>query len=103
MTRLAAEIGKGLAPARDARAIRRGERIHVLGAAGAGASAAVLLAHRAGADVSGCDPGGPSPYTEALSAAGIELMQGYYFAHPGFRSLPEVDLHGEAEGLRASA
>lgn len=73
MTRLAAEIGKGLAPAREARAIARGERIHVLGAAGAGASAAVLLAHRAGAQVSGCDPGGPTPYTEALVEARIPL------------------------------
>ncbi len=74
MTRLAAEIGKGLAPAREARRIRVGERIHVLGAAGAGASAAVLLAHRAGAEVSGCDPGGPTPYTNALSDAGIPLV-----------------------------
>ncbi len=40
---------------------------------------------------------------KVLRAAGIELMQGYYFAHPGFRSLPEVNLHGEAEDLRASA
>ena len=44
-----------------------------MGAAGAGASAAVLLAHRAGAVVSGCDAGGPSPYTAALEAAGIHL------------------------------
>ena len=34
----------GLAPARAARPIRAGERIHVVGAAGAGASAAALLA-----------------------------------------------------------
>jgi len=73
LTRLAAEIGKGLAPAREARPIRPFERIHVLGAAGAGASAAVLLAHRAGALVSGCDPGGPSPYSAALVEAGIDL------------------------------
>ena len=45
----------------------------MLGAAGAGASAAVLLAHRAGAQVSGCDPGGQSPYTNALVEAGIPL------------------------------
>ena len=74
MTRLATDIGKGLAPAREARPIRAGERIHVLGAAGAGASAAVLLAHRAGAQVSGCDPGGPSPYTDALIRDGISLV-----------------------------
>jgi len=74
LTRLATDIGKGLAAVRDARAIRPGERIHVLGAAGAGASAAVLLAHRAGARVSGCDPGGQSPYTNALAEAGIPLV-----------------------------
>jgi UDP-N-acetylmuramate--alanine ligase len=63
-----------LAAARAARPIRRDERIHVLGAAGAGASAAVLLAARAGASVSGCDPGGPSPYTPALIGAGVPLV-----------------------------
>ncbi|MEA2676596.1 MAG: UDP-N-acetylmuramate--alanine ligase [Chloroflexota bacterium] len=73
MTRAAAEIGRGLAPARAARPIRPGERIHVLGAAGAGASAAALLAHRAGAVVSGCDQGGPSPYSAALLEAGIAI------------------------------
>src|SRR3954447_24011014 len=74
LTRPASEIGKGLAPAREARPIRVGERIHVLGAAGAAASAAVLLAHRAGASVSGCDPGGPSPYVDALEQAGVPLV-----------------------------
>jgi UDP-N-acetylmuramate--alanine ligase len=69
----AASIGSGLAPAREARPIREGERIHVVGAAGAGASAATLLAHHGGADVSGCDPGGNSPYTPPLDAAGIHL------------------------------
>jgi UDP-N-acetylmuramate--alanine ligase len=73
MTRAAADVGRGLAPARRARPIVAGERIHVVGAAGAGASAAALLAMRAGAAVSGCDPGGPSPYTAALEAAGIPL------------------------------
>jgi UDP-N-acetylmuramate--alanine ligase len=81
VTRAAAEIGQGLAPARPARPIRRGERIHVLGAAGAGASAAALLAHNAGAQVSGCDPGGPSPYTAALDAAGIPLTWQHDPAH----------------------
>ena len=66
-------VGAGLAEARDARPIQPGERIHVVGAAGAGASAAALLAHHARAVVSGCDPGGPSPYTAALSAAGVSL------------------------------
>jgi UDP-N-acetylmuramate--alanine ligase len=49
------------------------ERIHVIGIAGAGASAAALLADAAGAIVTGCDNGGPSPYTPALEAAGIPL------------------------------
>lgn len=73
MTRTAAQLGAGLAPIRQARAIRAGERIHVVGVAGAGASAAALLAADAGASVTGCDPGGPSPYTPALDDAGIEL------------------------------
>lgn len=73
MTRPAADIGQGLARARDARPIAPGERIHVIGAAGAGASASALLAQRAGASVSGCDSGGPSPYSAALEAAGIHL------------------------------
>lgn len=71
MTRTAEQLGAGLAPTREARAIRAGERIHVVGIAGAGASAAALLAAAAGATVSGCDPGGPSPYTPALDDAGI--------------------------------
>jgi UDP-N-acetylmuramate--alanine ligase len=66
-------VGAGLAPARAARTIRAGERIHVVGIAGAGASAAAILAARAGAQVSGCDPGGPSPYTDAVEAAGIPI------------------------------
>ena len=69
----AASVGSGLAPAREARPIREGERIHVVGAAGAGASAAALLAHSCGALVTGCDAGGPSPYTPALDAVGIHL------------------------------
>src|SRR5664279_1455786 len=36
-------------------------------------SAAALLAQAAGAVVSGCDPGGPSPYTPAVEAAGIAI------------------------------
>ena len=74
-------MGSGLAPAREARAIRDGERIHVVGAAGAGASAAALLAHESGALVSGCDPGGPSPYTPALEAAGLHLDWEHSAAH----------------------
>ena len=81
MTRDAAAIGAGLAPAREARAIAAGERIHVIGAGGAGASAAALLAAASGAVVSGCDAGGPSPYTVALDAVGIEVVTGHDAAH----------------------
>ena len=81
MNRTAADIGQGLAPARMARAIAAGERIHVLGAGGAGASAAALLAHHAGAAVSGCDSGGPSPYTAALVEAGVPLAWQHAAAH----------------------
>jgi UDP-N-acetylmuramate--alanine ligase len=73
VTREASAVGAGLAPAREARPIRAGERIHVVGVAGAGASGAALLAHHAGAVVTGCDPGGPSPYTPPLEAEGIAL------------------------------
>ncbi|MGI8928825.1 MAG: Mur ligase domain-containing protein, partial [Candidatus Limnocylindrales bacterium] len=73
MSRSAADIGSGLAPARSARPIPAAERVHVVGAAGAGASAATLLAHHAGAVVTGCDPGAPSPYTAALAEVGIAI------------------------------
>lgn len=81
MTRAAAAVGAGLAPARDARRIEPGERIHVVGVAGAGASAAAILAHRAGADVTGCDPGGPSPYTPPLAALGIPVADRHDASH----------------------
>jgi len=69
----AAEIGAGLEPARPALPIRPGERIHVIGAGGAAAAAACLLAHDVGARASGCDAGGPSQYTPPLEDAGIHL------------------------------
>ena len=81
MTRDAATIGAGLAPARDARPIRVGERIHIVGAAGAGASAAALLGAAAGAAVSGCDAGGASPYTVALDARGVAVATGHDPSH----------------------
>ncbi|CAN5865446.1 Mur ligase family protein [soil metagenome] len=81
MNRRSDEIGAGLAPARTAQPIPGSQRIHVLGAAGAGASAAALLAQRAGAVVSGCDVGGPSPYSTALEAAGIPLAWQHSAAH----------------------
>jgi UDP-N-acetylmuramate--alanine ligase len=73
VTRDAAAIGAGLAAIRDAVAIPPGQRVHIIGAAGAGASAAAIHAHHAGAIVSGCDAGGASPYTPALQALGIPL------------------------------
>jgi UDP-N-acetylmuramate--alanine ligase len=79
----AADVGAGLAPAREARPIRERERIHVVGAAGAGASAAALLASWAGATVDGCDPGGHGPYTPALDAAGIAIAPMHDPSHVG--------------------
>ncbi len=81
MTRTAQEIGAGLAPARPARPIVSGERIHVVGIAGAGASAAALLARAAGAIVSGCDAGGESPYSAAIDGAGISISPQHDAAH----------------------
>ncbi len=89
MTRAAADIGAGLAPARAARPIAAGERIHVVGAAGAGASAAALLAHHAGGDVTGCDAGGPSPYTPPLEAAGIPLAWEHAASHVQAAAVPD--------------
>jgi UDP-N-acetylmuramate--alanine ligase len=77
----ASAIGAGLAAARAARRIAPAERIHVVGAAGAGASAAALLAAWAGAEVDGCDPGGGSQYTAALDAAGIRIAGRHDAAH----------------------
>jgi UDP-N-acetylmuramate--alanine ligase len=81
VTRAPGAIGAGLAPARDARPIPAGQRIHVIGAAGAGASAAALLAHHAGAVVTGCDAGGASPYTPALDAVGIPVASDHDPSH----------------------
>lgn len=83
------DVGTGLAPARAARQVRPGERIHVVGAGGAGASAAALLGHHAGAAVDGCDPGGPSPYTPPLAAAGIALDWRHDPAHVGRTPAPD--------------
>lgn len=81
MTRRATDIGRGLAAPRPGRPVPGGQRIHVMGAAGAGASAAAWLAARAGAVVSGCDPGGASPYTTALDALGVPVAVGHDPAH----------------------
>ena len=81
MTRTALELGAGLAPVRDARPIRPGERIHILGIAGAGASAAAIHAAAQGAIVTGCDPGSPSPYTLALEARRIPIAGSHNASH----------------------
>jgi UDP-N-acetylmuramate--alanine ligase len=89
VTRDAAAIGAGLAPARHARPIPTGQRLHVIGVAGAGASAAALLAQQAGALVSGCDAGGESPYTPALAEAGIALDWQHDAAHITTAPVPD--------------
>lgn len=81
MTRTALELGAGLALVRTARPIRAGERIHVLGIAGAGASAAAIHALAQGAIVTGCDPAGASPYTLALEARRIPIAGSHHPAH----------------------
>lgn len=81
MTASADRVRAGLAPARTARPLRLGERIHVVGAGGAGASAAAFLAARAGAVVSACDAGGPSPYTLALDALQIAVEPAHSARH----------------------
>ena len=89
MTRDAAAIGAGLDPVRAARPIRGRERIHVVGVAGAGASAAALLGRAAGAQVDGCDPGLPSPYSAALDAAGIAVAPVHDPAHVATEPAPD--------------
>jgi UDP-N-acetylmuramate--alanine ligase len=79
----------GLALARGARPIRAGERIHVVGAAGAGASAAALLAAKSGALVTACDVAGSSPYTAALEAIGITVTAGHSPGHVSTPPRPE--------------
>jgi UDP-N-acetylmuramate--alanine ligase len=97
--RRAGAVGAGLAPARPEQRIRPGERIHVVGAAGAGASAAALHGCWAGARVTGCDPGTPSPYTAALEAAGIEVAPRHDPAH--VRTAPHPDRLAVTKALTA--
>jgi UDP-N-acetylmuramate--alanine ligase len=82
-----------------ARAIAPGSRIHVVGAAGAGASAAALLARWAGAEVDGCDRGGPSQYTPALDHEGIVVAPAHDPAH--VRRLPPPDRLAVTKALTA--
>jgi UDP-N-acetylmuramate--alanine ligase len=81
VTRAPADVGRGLAPARPARAIEAGERVHVIGGAGAGASAAAILAARAGALVTACDRSTDSPYVPAVEAAGVTVLEGHDASH----------------------
>ena len=53
----------------------------MVGIAGAGASAAALHARALGAIVTGCDSGGPSPYSVALEALGIPMAWTHDPAH----------------------
>jgi UDP-N-acetylmuramate--alanine ligase len=61
--------------------VQAGERIHVIGIAGAGAAGTALLAARAGATVDGCDAAGPSEYTAPLVEAGIQVLTGHDPTH----------------------
>ncbi len=99
--RTAAEIGAGLEPARAARALSPGERVHVIGAAGAAAAAAALHAHHAGAAASGCDAGGPSPYTPPLVDAGIPLAWEHGPAHVTLDGRPCVERIAVTKALTA--
>ncbi|MFO1541458.1 MAG: glutamate ligase domain-containing protein [Chloroflexota bacterium] len=101
MTRSADDLGAGLAAPRAARPIPAGERIHVVGAGGSGASAAALLAQAAGARVSACDTGGPSPYTAALAAAGIAVATEHDAAHVGPPDARQADRLAVTKALTA--
>ncbi len=57
--------------------VAAGERIHVIGIAGAGAAGTALLAAHAGARVDGCDAAGPSEYTAPLPDAGVSVLTGH--------------------------
>jgi UDP-N-acetylmuramate--alanine ligase len=61
--------------------VAAGERIHVVGIAGAGAAGTALLAAHAGARVDGCDAAGPSAYTQPLTSLGVTTVTGHDPAH----------------------
>lgn len=61
--------------------VATGERIHVIGIAGAGAAGTALLAAQGGARVDGCDAAGPSAYTEPLTSMDIAVVTGHDPAH----------------------
>lgn len=81
MTRSVEDIARGLEPTRAPRPIAQGERIHVVGAAGSAASASLLWAQAAGAEVSGCDAGTPTAYSDAAEASGIPIVWRHDVAH----------------------
>ena len=97
----AGEIGAGLEPARAARPIPPGERIHVVGAGGAAGAAACLLAHHVGARASGCDAAGPSQYTRPLQDAGIPLRWTHDPAHVAHDGALFVDRLAVTKALTA--
>ncbi len=68
-----------------------GERIHVVGAAGAGASAAAILAARAGAATTACDRSADSRYVPAVEAAGVRVVEGHAASHVAGSGGPIVD------------
>ncbi|MGI8703922.1 MAG: glutamate ligase domain-containing protein [Candidatus Limnocylindrales bacterium] len=103
MTRSAEEIGRGLAEPRPARPIAAGERIHIVGAAGAGASAAMLLAHHARAGVTGCDPGGSSAYTQLAEQIGLTLSWRHDPRHVVHEGHVVVDRLGVTKALTSVA
>jgi UDP-N-acetylmuramate--alanine ligase len=102
-SRSASEISAGLQPARAARRLQAGQRVHVIGVAGAAAAAAALHAQRVGASVTGCDAGGHSQYTPPLEEAGIPISQGHDPAHVVERGLPRVDRLAVTKALTAVA
>jgi UDP-N-acetylmuramate--alanine ligase len=61
--------------------VAAGERIHVIGIAGAGAAGTALLVARAGARVDGCDAAGPSAYTQRVTGEGVQVVTGHDPAH----------------------
>ena len=81
MTRTAAEISRGLAPARPARAIRAGERIHVLGVGGAASAGAAIHAAAVGAHVTACDASGVGHLAPAIAAAGVRVATSHDAGH----------------------
>jgi UDP-N-acetylmuramate--alanine ligase len=58
----------------------RGKRVHAVGAGGHGISAGLLVAHAAGALVTGCDRA-PTPLSAMLRREGIPVTEGHDVAH----------------------